>query len=305
MSLRGSLVSALIRPNKLLYRIFRPSAKIIRFYVHPLSWLGAKFFAPFGVKVNRDVFDGVSGVTFTPKKKAKSDTLIVFFHGGGYCFGSSLTTHKVGLTNMSKITGSICHSVDYRLAPENPYPAALDDALTAWREIISRTPESKIVLSGDSAGGGLCLALMIYLRDNEERLPDGAVLFSPWTDLNCEAESYFSKAKADPMFVHQMTKDCSNYYVPSSVSKNEPYISPAYGDFTGLPRMLIMTGENEILLDDSKVIGKKASKDGVEIELDIWPTMFHDWWLFGNFIPETKQCLNKFAEWIDDVCLDH
>jgi len=298
LSLRGNLVSALIRPNKLLYRILKPSAKIIRWYVHPLSWVCAKIFAPFGVRVTRDQFSGVSGVTFTPKKHSNPDTLIVFFHGGGYCFGSSLTTHRVGLTSLSKITGSICHSIDYRLAPEHPHPAALDDAKAAWREILARNPNSKIILSGDSAGGGLCLALMMFLRDSKEKLPDGAVLFSPWTDLNCESESYSSKAKVDPMFIPKMTRDCSNYYVPKTVDRNHPYISPVFGDFTGLPRMLIMTGENEILLDDSKRIGEKAEEAGVEINVEIWPAMFHDWWLFGGFIPETKQCLNNFADWM-------
>ena len=298
MSLQSRLVSALIRPNKFLYRVFRPSAKLVRFFVHPQAWLGSKLFGPFGIGIRRERFGGVPGVTFTPKKIPRKNIVIVYFHGGGFCFGSSLTTHRVGLTTLSKITNTICHSIDYRLAPENPYPAALDDALASWRYIAETNPDSKLILAGDSAGGGLSLALMMYLRDNGERLPDSAVLFSPWTDLNCESETYQSKAKADPMFVPQMTRDCSEYYVPESVDKKDPYVSPAYGDFSGLPRTLIMTGENEILLDDTRVIGQKAMNQGVDIEVQIWPTMFHDWWLFGNFIPETKQCLTKIAEWI-------
>ena len=288
----------LIRPGKLFYRVFRPSAKFVRLYVHPQAWLGAKIFGPFGITVEKKEFGGVSGVTFTPNKNPRTDKLIVYIHGGGYCFGSSLTSHRMGLTTMCKITNVVCHSIDYRLAPEHPYPAALDDAVASWRDIVEKNPDCEIVLAGDSAGGGLCLALMMYLRDNGERLPDSAVLFSPWTDLNCESETYTSKAKADPMFIHYMTKDCAGYYVPESIDRNHPYVSPAYGDFNGLPRTLVMTGENEILLDDSRVLGEKASKSGVDIEIDIWPTMFHDWWLFGNFIPETKQCLKKMAEWI-------
>ena len=298
MSLQGRLVSALIRPNKSLYRIFRPSAKLVRFFVHPQAWLGSKLFAPFGIEIKRKTFGGVPGVTFTPKKSPRADIVMVYFHGGGFCFGSSLTTHRMGLTTLSKITNIICHSIDYRLAPENPYPAALDDALASWRYITETNPNSKIILAGDSAGGGLSLALMMYLRDNSERLPDSTILFSPWTDLNCESETYQSKAKADPMFIPQMTRDCSEYYVPKSVDKKDPYISPAYGDLSGLPRTLIMTGENEILLDDTRIIRQKAVNQDVDIEVQIWPTMFHDWWLFGSFIPETKQCLTKIAEWI-------
>jgi len=298
LSLQGRIVSALIRPNKLLYRIFRPSAKFVRFFVHPQAWLGSKLFGPFGISIERKKFAGVSGVTFTPKRNPEQNRLIVYFHGGGYCFGSSLTTHRMGLTTLSKITKTICHSIDYRLSPENPHPAALDDALDAWRDIVEKNPKSKIILAGDSAGGGLSLALMMYLRDKKERLPDCAVLFSPWTDLICESETYSTKAKSDPMFIPQMTKDCSNYYAPENTDKKDPYISPIYGDFSGLPRILVMTGENEILLDDSRIMVQKALNDGVDIDFEIWPTMFHDWWLFGNFIPETKQCLNKISEWI-------
>ena len=271
LSFRGNIVSALIRPNKTLYRIFKPSARFVRFYVHPQAWLGSKIFGPFGIRTKRTNFGGISGVTFTPKKYQRNNTLIVFLHGGGYCFGSSLTTHRLGLTNLSKITRSVCHSVDYRLAPENPYPAALDDALAAWRDIVTKNPDSQIILAGDSAGGGLSLALMMYLRDHGEKLPDASVLFSPWTDLTCVSESHQTKAKADPMFIHQMTKDSAENYVPANIDKKEPYISPAFGDFSGLPRILVMTGENEILLDDTHIIGEKAAKDGVDIEIEIWP----------------------------------
>tara|TARA_B100001996_G_scaffold282149_1_gene222538 strand:- start:577 stop:1473 length:897 start_codon:yes stop_codon:yes gene_type:complete len=298
LSIQGHIVSALIRPNKLLYRIFRPSAKFVRFYVHPQAWLGSKLFGPFGIGIERKKFGGVPGVTFTPKKNPRPNTLIVFLHGGGFCFGSSLTTHRMGLAHLSKITGSVCHSIDYRLAPENPYPAALDDALSAWREIVEKNPDCQIILSGDSAGGGLSLALMLYLRDNGERLPDAAVLFSPWTDLTCKSETYHSKARADPMFTVGMPKKCSQYYVTEEFDNTDPYISPAFGNFAGLPRTLIMTGENEILLGDTQIIGERAEQDGVEIEVEIWPNMFHDWWLFGSFIPETKQCLKKIADWI-------
>ena len=186
------------------------------------------------------------------------------------------------------------------MAPEHQYPAALDDALTAWKHIVSQNPNCNIILAGDSAGGGLSLALVMYLRDNNEQLPDGLVLFSPWTDLTCSRETYETKAKFDPMFTTNMTKDSANIYVPEDVKKTDPYISPLYGNFTNLPRTLVLVGGNEILLDDSRLFAQKAEKSGVDIEIDIWPSMFHDWWLFGSFIPETKQALDKVANWIDN-----
>ena len=290
----------MIRPNKLLYNLFRPSAKLVRYYVHPQAWIGGQIFSSFGIKVKRDNFSGIPGAIFTPRKNVNTKSIIFYLHGGGYCFGSSLTTHKVGLTKLAKQTGSVCYSVDYRLAPEHQYPAALDDALTAWKHIVSQNPNCNIILAGDSAGGGLSLALMMYLRDNNEQLPDGLVLFSPWTDLTCSGKTYETKAKYDPMFTTNMPKDSANIYVPEDVKKTDPYISPLYGNFTNLPRTLILVGDNEILLDDSRLFAQKAEESGVDIEIDIWPNMFHDWWLFGSFIPETKQALDKVANWIDN-----
>tara|TARA_Y100000766_G_scaffold34596_2_gene24377 strand:+ start:5887 stop:6762 length:876 start_codon:yes stop_codon:yes gene_type:complete len=290
----------MIRPNKLLYNLFRPSAKFVRYYVHPQSWIGGLIFSSFGIKVKRDNFSGIPGAIFTPSKNVNTKSIIVYLHGGGYCFGSSLTTHKVGLTRLAKQTRLVCYSVDYRLAPEHQYPAALDDALIAWNHIVSQNPNCNIILAGDSAGGGLSLALMMYLRDNNKRLPDGLVLFSPWTDLTCSGETYQTKAKYDPMFTTNMPKDSANNYVPEGVKKTDPYISPLYGSFSNLPRTLILVGENEILLDDSRIFAQKAKESGVDIEIDIWPNMFHDWWLFGSFIPETIQVLDKAANWIDN-----
>ena len=290
----------MIRPNKLLYNLFRPSAKFVRYYVHPQSWIGGLIFSSFGIKVKRDNFSGIPGAIFTPSKNVNTKSIIVYLHGGGYCFGSSLTTHKVGLTRLAKQTRLVCYSVDYRLAPEHQYPAALDDALIAWNHIVSQNPNCNIILAGDSAGGGLSLALMMYLRDNNKRLPDGLMLFSPWTALTCSGETYQTKAKYDPMFTTNMPKDSAKNYVPEGVKKTDPYISPLYGSFTNLPRTLILVGENEILLDDSRLLAQKANKSGVDIEIDIWPNMFHDWWLFGSFIPETIQVLDKAANWIDN-----
>ena len=290
----------MIRPNKLLYNLFRPSAKFVRYYVHPQSWIGGLIFSSFGIKIKRDNFSGIPGAIFTPSKNVNTKSIIVYLHGGGYCFGSSLTTHKVGLTRLAKQTRLVCYSVDYRLAPEHQYPAALDDALIAWNHIVSQNPNCNIILAGDSAGGGLSLALMMYLRDNNKRLPDGLVLFSPWTDLTCSGETYQTKAKYDPMFTTNMPKDSANNYVPEGVKKTDPYISPLYGSFSNLPRTLILVGENEILLDDSRIFAQKAKESGVDIEIDIWPNMFHDWWLFGSFIPETIQVLDKAANWIDN-----
>ena len=299
MSVRGKIVATLIRPNKLLYRLIKPSAKSIRRYVHPQSWLGGKLCSPFGVKIEKTAYSEVPCVTFTPKVKSDNKAVIVYLHGGGYCFGSSLTTHRLGVALLAKHTGITCHSIDYRLAPEHPYPAALNDALTAWQGIVDSYPGHMIILGGDSAGGGLSLAMMMRLRADGGRLPDAAILFSPWIDLTCQGESYDTKARADPMFTPSMLRDRSEDYAPGNVDRTNPYISPAFGDFANLPRMLILCGGNEILLSDSEGLAKKANSVGVNVELALWENMFHDWWLFGMFIPETKQCLARISAWLN------
>lgn len=300
LSLRSRIVATMIRPNKLLYRLLKPSAKTVRRYIHPQAWLGGKMLSPFGVKILRANYDGVPGVVFKPKTIKHQNTIMIFLHGGGYVFGSSLTTHRLGVALMAKITGIICHSIDYRLAPEHPYPAALDDALKAYKHIIANNPNSRIILAGDSAGGGLSLALMMKLRDSGGHLPDDAVLFSPWTDLTCQGESFDLKAKADPMFAPSMPRDCSHYYAPEGVDMTDPYVSPAYGDFRDLPRLLVLCGGNEILLSDSESLAVKTKAAGIDVEFSLWPNMFHDWWLFGQFIPETHQCLTKVSQWLSE-----
>ena len=299
MSFRGWIIASLIRPNKLLYRIFQPSAKWARRYIHPQSWLGGKIFSPIGVKVKRTDYGGIPGVSFRPRA-ADDNAVVIFLHGGGYCFGSSLTTHRLGVSLLAKFTGITCHSIDYRLAPEHPFPAALDDAMAAYEHIVSKNSDSRIILAGDSAGGGLSLALMMRLRDTGGRLPDDAVLFSPWTDLTCRGESFETKAKSDPMFSPAMPRNCSHYYAPQDIDMTDPYVSPAFGDFSDLPRCLVICAGNEIFLSDSEDLADKAAAAGVDVELAVWPAMFHDWWLFGQFIPETKQCLTKVSQWLGD-----
>ncbi len=300
MSIRSTLVSEFIlRPNKLLYRLFRPSPKTIRSIIHPLSSIGNFLTLPSrGVLSEREDFDGVPGFVYHPKKKRDSRRILVYLHGGGYCWGSSLSTHRIGLSNLARITGISVYCVEYRLAPEHQFPAALDDSRKAWNDIVCRFPESEVLLAGDSAGGGLSLSLMMEIRNDGGKLPDAAILFSPWTDLTCSSESYNTKASAEPMFPRAAPEDHARLYVPEEIDNSIPEISPVNGSFKGLPRMLIIVGEREILLDDSTRVGDKASGEGVDVRLDIWPKMFHDWWLFGFLVPESGKCLREVARWI-------
>ena len=230
LSFRGWIVASLIRPNKLLYRILKPSARGVRRYVHPQSWLGGKIFSPFGVKISKTNYGGIPGVSFIPKSAKHNNAVIVFLHGGGYCFGSSLTTHRLGVALMAKHTGITCHSIDYRLAPEHPYPAALDDAMLAYQDIVSNNPTSRIILAGDSAGGGLAFFEM-KLRDEGGRMPMTQCYSHLGLTLPVKANR-LKQNQGDPMFTPSMPRDCSHYYAPEGIDMTNPYVSPAYGDFS-------------------------------------------------------------------------
>ncbi|PDH25312.1 MAG: alpha/beta hydrolase [Marine Group II euryarchaeote MED-G35] len=300
MSIRSKLVSGLLlRPSKFLYRIFRPSPRTLRLIIHPISSVASLLASPtLRATCEKEDFDGVPGVVFHPIKGSDSRRVLVYLHGGGYCWGSSKSTHRVGLSNFASISGMSIYCIEYRLAPENPYPAALEDAIKAWNSISRRFSESEIILAGDSAGGGLSLALMMSIRDNGARMPDASILFSPWTDLTCSSESYSTRAKSEPMFPKEAPKDHARNYVPGEIDASIPEISPVNGSFIGFPRMLILVGDREILLDDSRRVCDKASEDGVDVRMEIWPDMFHDWWLFGLLVPESRKCLQKATRWI-------
>ena len=129
-------------------------------------------------------------------------------------------------------------------------------------------------------------------------MPDASILFSPWTDLTCSSESYITRAKSEPMFPIEAPKDHARNYVPEEIDASIPEISPVNGSFIGFPRMLILVGDREILLDDSRGVCDRASKDGVDVRMEIWPEMFHDWWLFGLLVPESRECLQEATRWI-------
>jgi acetyl esterase/lipase len=202
------------------------------------------------------------------------------------------------VSNLAKSLKCPCLAVDYRLAPEHPYPAAVDDALAAWKVIAATHPSANILLSGDSAGGGLSVVLMQKLRDEGLRMPDAAILFSPWTDLTCESATYESHAKRDPFLFPRVVRDYARYYLGEDGDRRDPFASPIFGDLGGLPRTLVMVGDREILLDDSRILGEKAKAAGSPVEVEVWPEMVHVWPAFIPYIPEGKQALRRIADWL-------
>jgi epsilon-lactone hydrolase len=222
---------------------------------------------------------------------------ILYLHGGGY-ITMSARTHRSVTSRLAGWSDSSVFALDYRLAPEHPFPAALEDALTAYRALIAAgTHPARIVVAGDSAGGGLALALLLALRAAVEPLPAAAVLFSPWTDLAATGRSIIDNDTADVLFFGSWVALTARHYLGETPATN-PLVSPVYADLTGLPPLLIQVSGSEVLLDDSRRVAENAKRSGVTATLQIWPGLPHGWHIFAPLLPEARAALRDAADFI-------
>ncbi len=228
---------------------------------------------------------------------AAADSVILCLHGGGYTMGSSKATHVVA-SFLSSASGCRVLCLDYRLAPEHPFPAALKDTIAAYRWMLEQgIAHTRIVLVGFSAGGGLALSTLVSLRDAHVALPAGAVLISPWTDLAGTGESLKTKADADPWLTDEMNRYHAALYA-NGKDLRHPLISPLYADLHGLPPLLIHVGGDEIMLDDSRRVAEKAKAAGVEVTLEVWEGLWHVFHAFAYRLAEGKLAIDKIGEFI-------
>lgn len=226
-----------------------------------------------------------------------TDTATIYYlHGGGYTIGS-INTHREMVSRISRASGARALLIDYRLAPEHKFPAAVDDALAAYRWLLTHgvRPETTVI-AGDSAGGGLTLATLVSLRDAGVPLPAAAVLLSPWTDLEGTGASMKTRADKDPMIKQDLVDIGAGQYY-GSASVRDPRVSPIYADLSGLPPMLVHVGDWEVLLDDSTRLAQKAKLDGVAVTLKVWPEMIHVFQFFG-MAPEARQSIEEIGAFI-------
>ena len=235
------------------------------------------------------------------RKNQPKDRVIIYLHGGYYVSGSP-DTHRSIAARIGKISDSPVLLLDYRLAPENKFPAALEDSVKAyeWLTTQKKIKPEKIVIAGDSAGGGLTLATLIKLRNDGKILPAGGVSLSPWTDLALTGKTWETKAKEDIMITKNEAIQAAEFYL-GDLDRKTALASPLYADLTGLPSILIQTGDAETLLDDSVLFAEKAKKCGVDVEIDVWPGMFHVFQIFGYLMPESKMALKKIGHFIRKV----
>nr|3K6K_A Chain A, Esterase/lipase [uncultured bacterium]3K6K_B Chain B, Esterase/lipase [uncultured bacterium]3K6K_C Chain C, Esterase/lipase [uncultured bacterium]3K6K_D Chain D, Esterase/lipase [uncultured bacterium] len=222
---------------------------------------------------------------------------ILYFHGGGYISGSP-STHLVLTTQLAKQSSATLWSLDYRLAPENPFPAAVDDCVAAYRALLKTAGSAdRIIIAGDSAGGGLTTASMLKAKEDGLPMPAGLVMLSPFVDLTLSRWSNSNLADRDFLAEPDTLGEMSELYVGGEDRKN-PLISPVYADLSGLPEMLIHVGSEEALLSDSTTLAERAGAAGVSVELKIWPDMPHVFQMYGKFVNAADISIKEICHWI-------
>ena len=245
--------------------------------------------------------DGVPG-EWSIAPGSDATRVLIFFHGGGYCSGSILS-HRSMVTEAGRAAGTRTLAVGYRLAPEHTFPAALDDALTVWRYVRNQGVAAKhIAIGGDSAGGGLTVALINRLRNAREELPGCAWLVSPWTDLTMSGETLTTKDAIDPIIHRGYLGELADAYLPAETDRKDPQISPLYADLKGLPPTLIQVGSAETLLADATRFAAAAGAADVPVTLEIWPHMIHAWHLWNAHLEPGRRALANAGSFIRE-CL--
>jgi len=235
----------------------------------------------------------------TRSRNPRMDYIVLQLHGGGYVAKVKNSYYTMATYYCDAGKGIPVLTPDYRVAPEDPYPAALEDAVASYQWILDHGFQGEqIIIAGDSAGGGLAMALTMYLRDHDMPLPRGIVAMSPWTDVTASGESYTLNYELDPLFGN--TKESMIYIndYAGDHDKKDPYISPIYGNFRQFPPMLIQVGSTEMLLSDSITAASMADIAGTEVRLSIYDDMFHVFQMAGPILPEAKRAWDEVEQFI-------
>jgi acetyl esterase/lipase len=264
-------------------RVFKPPAWLVGLHSR-------------GVKIER-AEGSVKGEWILPRDSSGNKSVLYYLHGGGYISGSAKTNRPITVP-LARRLGCRTFSLDYRLAPEHRFPAAIDDALAGYRWLVSQGIDPQFMaVAGDSAGGGLGLALVMKLRDLGEKLPACIACLSPWTDLTGSGDSVLANSERDPMFVAEDMERYASVYLGSR-SREDPMASPLLGHFAEMPPLLIHVGESECLLDDARRVHEKMIAAGRSSELRVFKGVPHGWHFGTPFVPEARESLREIAAFI-------
>jgi monoterpene epsilon-lactone hydrolase len=225
------------------------------------------------------------------------ERVIYYLHGGGYAAGS-ITTHREMASRLARAAKARVLLIDYRLAPEHPFPAAVEDSVTGYRWLLSGgVKPARVAIAGESAGGGLTVATLVALRDALESLPAAAVAVSPWVDMEAAGESVVTRAASDPAAQRDMLLAMAKNYL-GNADPRTPLASPIHADLAGLPPLLIQVGTAEVLYDDARRLAERAESAGVEVVFEPWEDMIHMWHFFAAMLPEGQQAIDRIGEFV-------
>jgi acetyl esterase/lipase len=274
-------------PNKLT--AYRVCSMAGQFFIKP----------PKDFQIDTMVVNNVPVIWLNHKTHCSS-RVILYLHGGGYAIGSNYT-HLELAARIARAAKAQVVMAEYRLAPEHPYPAALEDAYSVYQYLLGeRIASNKIIVAGDSAGGGLSVALLQYIRDKGTDKPAGAVCLSPWLDLSCSMSSLSPIRDQDPLVTAERILYFANHYAGNS-DRTEPGLSPFFGELNDLPPILIQVGEAEILLPECQMFSHKANNLGATVHLQVWPEMFHVWQFAARFLPEARHAISQIGIFVRQV----
>lgn len=229
--------------------------------------------------------------------EASDDRTVFFLHGGGYVIGTA-HGYREFTSHVSRAAQARVLVVDYRLAPEHPFPAAVDDAVSAYRWLLDQgTSPGSVVIAGDSAGGGLTMATLLALKEEGLPLPAAAAALSPWVDLECSGETMTTLADVDPVVSRDGVMGMAEMYLSGQDPRN-PLASPLHGDLRGLPPLLVQVGTSETLLDDARRLVKRAEESDVDVTVDTVEGAPHVWHVFSSFLPEGKDSIDKIGKFV-------
>jgi monoterpene epsilon-lactone hydrolase len=256
--------------------------------------------SPRGTEVQEVDAAGVPG-EWVRCGQVDPDRRLLYLHGGAYVSGSRVS-HRALAARISRAAGVSVLLIDYRLAPEHPHPAAVEDAVAALGFMNESGPlgparARRTFVGGDSAGGGLTLAALLSVRDARSRLPDAAIALSPWTDLAMTGDSFTSRAAIDPMITPSFMHPCAALYLGTTDAR-QPLASPLYADLRGLPPLLLHVGDAEVLLDDTTRFAERARAAAVDVHVEVWPEMFHVFQAFATVLPEGREAIAKIGEFL-------
>ena len=290
-SLRSRISAAAIR------RMLRP--KLNHQYTPEVQRRATENFArlqrmPKGVSSDASQLAGRSVQILTPSNM--DGKLLLYLHGGGFVVGSP-KTHQVIAAYLAKACGCAVYSLDYRLAPEHPYPAAQDDTVQAFLELSESVPPQHIAVAGDSAGGCLALSMMLKLKALNESLPACALLLCPLTDLTLSGESVNRNRLLEPLLTKEWL-EVNNEYYSADTPRDDPMVSPVFADLSGLPPMLIQAAAHDLLLDDARRIHAAARDAGVDSKLEVFADLSHDFQLSPDIVPEATRAIAMAGAYI-------